>query len=108
MSKSLYAAIPLIMERFDFKQVQKVMEFLNWKWANTAAGNAAPSIEELRAEAYRQLDQCIDLFERQGRPATGMNVASGGFQALVNVFASGNVELELLFYVDAKSSNGEY
>ena len=47
MNQSLYAAIPILMNRFDFAQVHKVMTFLNWRWALTEADHAVPSQSEL-------------------------------------------------------------
>jgi hypothetical protein len=103
MNQSLYARIPEVMERFDFEKVQRTMEFLNWKWANTSAGNSTPTVEELESEAYRQLHEVIRIYEERGRPVSGMNVASGGFEARVDVYSSGNSALQLLFYVDCAS-----
>ena len=108
MNQSLYAAIPILMNRFDFAQVHKVMTFLNWRWALTEAGHAVPSQSELEAEAYRQLTMCVAEYEKRGCPKSGMNVSSGGFQAQVMTFESGQPRLELSFYVDSTSSTGEY
>lgn len=99
-TQSLYARIPEVMERFDFEKVQRTIEFLNWKWAHD---NRPPSVEELESEAYRQLHEVIRIYEERGRPASGMNVASGGFEARVDVYSSGNSALQLLFYVDCAS-----
>lgn len=100
MSQNLYALINPVLERFDFAKVHRVMMFLDWKWAQWPGPDRVPSVVELSAAAYEQLSRAIDLFEKHGRPQTGMNVASGGFQANVCVYQSGSIELELLFYVD--------
>jgi hypothetical protein len=104
MPKSLYAAIPKIMDRFDFEKVEKVMRFLNWKWSTTANGYDVPSVAELESEAYRQLHECVRIFEARGCPASGMNVSSGGFQALVMTFEKGDPQLQLVFYVDEQDA----
>ena len=104
MTQSLYAAIPLVMDRFDFEQVQKVMTFLDWKWSSVGI----PTVDDLKAEAFRQLNKCIDEFERCGRPQSGMLIASGGFEATIQTFESGKPRLQLLFYVDSRSSTGEF
>ena len=97
---SLRSQIPVILGRFNFRDVQRTMELLNWRWG----GQSAPSIEELRAEADRQLHICVDIYEQRGCPATGMLVASGGFQAMIHRFEkSVPPELQLIFYVDSAS-----
>lgn len=98
MSRSLFNKIPEIIDRFDFDKVDKVMTFLNWTWA----AGSVPTIDELKATAYVCLDTAVLEYEKMGRPARGMNVSTGGFEATINVFESGTEELQLLFYVDAK------
>jgi hypothetical protein len=105
MPKSLYAAIPIVMNRFDFAKVHKVMAFLDWKWV-TPDGYATPTQFQLEHEAYRQLNQCVAEFEKRGCPASGMNVSSGGFQALVMTFEKGDPQLQLVFYVDESAHTG--
>ena len=99
---SLYSSINDVMERFDFDKVHKVMTFLNWTWATTTGGTV-PSIDELKACAYQLLHLAVQSHEERGRPLTGSNVATGGFEAAVVVYDSGRAELCLLFYVDSKS-----
>jgi hypothetical protein len=106
ISTSLHSSIPVVMNRFDFDKVHRVMTFLDWKWATTQTGYAVPSVSELEAEAYRQLSYCVDEFEKRGRPASGMNISSGGFQANIVTFERGTPQLQLLFYVDEISHNG--
>lgn len=103
MTQSLYTAIPIIMNRFDFKQVEKVMECLNWNWAT-----GRPTLAQLRDEALNQLNCCVDEFYRRNQPPSGMLIASGGFEATVQTFESGQPRLQLTFYVDSTSSAGEY
>ena len=105
MSQSLYAAIPIVMDRFDFEKVQKVMEFLNWTW--TGMGEV-PTIAELEETALYLLTGCVREFELKGSPLSGMLYATGGFQARVKCFERSEPRLELTFYVDSHSSNGEF
>jgi len=98
---NLYSKIDEVMDRFDFDKVHKVMTFLDWTWAWEGT---VPSVETLKAEAYRQLSTAIDVYVQQGEPKTGMTVASGGFQASVVTFVTGKPKLELLFYVDRCSN----
>jgi hypothetical protein len=108
MPTSLHSSIAVVMNRFDFGKVHEVMKFLDWKWAITSSGYATPSQYELEAEAYRQLSMCVDEFEKRGRPASGMNVSSGGFQANIVTFERGQPQLELLFYVEAIAHQDTY
>jgi hypothetical protein len=103
MSQSLYAAIPIVMNRFNFEQVHKVMTFLNWKWATTSVGYAVPTLNDLMNEAHRQLTMAVDEYYRRDQPPSGMNISSGGFQANVVTFEKGTPQLQLLFYVDESS-----
>jgi hypothetical protein len=105
MSTSLRDAIPIVMNRFDFAKVHKVMTFLNWKWATTSVGYNVPTLDDLMNEAQRQLSMCVDEYTKRGRPASGMNISSGGFQANVVTFERGEPQLQLLFYVDEISHN---
>ena len=101
---SLYAAIPKIIDRFDFKQVHKVMTFLNWTWAGNTA---VPTIFELEDQAQSLLNMAVQLFEERGCPASGMLVATGGFEATVQCYESGESQLQLLFYVDSCSDKAD-
>lgn len=101
MSNALYAEIPALMERFEFDKVHKVMEFLGWTWAGQAG---TPSVAELEATAYGLLCRCINEFVRRGSPASGMSCATGGFETSVIVYENGKTTLQLLFYVDSRSS----
>ena len=95
--------IPELMERFDFKKVHSVMKFLNWRWVSTKEGYGVPCVEELRSTAEDLLYRAVHEYERAGQPETGMTVATGGFQAVVETFKSGPPKLQLLFYVDEAS-----
>jgi hypothetical protein len=97
--KSLYSLIPAILERFNFENVHRTMELLNWHWA----GLGIPTVEQLRFEATRHLETCVSEFEKAGCPKSGMLVASGGFQAMIHCFGRGEPELQLIFYVDSAS-----
>ncbi len=88
-----------IMDTFDFERVQKVMEFLDWKWAS-AYTSRVPTVVQLRYTALSLLRGCLQQFEQEGRPAGGMVHSTGGLTARVEVYEDGGTELSLLFYVD--------
>lgn len=100
---SLHDAVPIILNRFDFDKVQKVMTFLNWRWQGAAQ---SPTEMELIDCARDLLHTCVALFEKQGCPVHGMFTATGGFEAVIHTFAKGPPKLELLFYVDSSSHGG--
>jgi hypothetical protein len=101
----LRQAIPMIFERFDFEKVQRVMEFLNWTWANEGG---VPSIASLKTTARDLLEDCVIDFEGQGRPKSGTSFSTGGFEAYIEYHERGKPRLHLLFYVDTASSTGAY
>ena len=68
---SLDVQLKEIMECFDFHKVQKVMKFLNWKWATV---KGYPSIEKLKENATRLLT--ATYFE----PQDPWYTACGGFE----------------------------
>jgi len=77
--KDLEYMIEDIMDEFDFDQVERAMEALNWKWRGET-----PSIEDLREEAERLLRGAAE--SRLGHyRATHHDVAiinaCGGFEA---------------------------
>ena len=61
--------IKYIIDNFDFQQVHKVMNFLNWTWALTPG---TPTISELKIEATKLLN---DVYNSKGW------IATGGFKA---------------------------
>jgi hypothetical protein len=98
---SLTANIPVIMERFDFHLVKKVMDFLEWSWADH---NRVPTVPELQAQARGMLHEVIQYWKAAGSPDTGMELSTGGFVAEVSVFGSGKPQLKLTFYLEQRSS----
>jgi hypothetical protein len=54
--------IKLVLDEFDFKKVQSVMNFLNWKW-KFENGSRVPSYQELEHNAKLQLEKVADANE---------------------------------------------
>jgi hypothetical protein len=52
-----------IMDEFNFGEVAKVMEFLNWTWASVGG---VPCETEIREQARRRLKELIQ--ENNGKP----------------------------------------
>jgi len=96
--KTTQEKIDYLLNHFDFEQVHKVMNFLDWKWATSENDNAIPSMAELRQCARRLL---TDAF-REGRKLNGVDsydysISTGGFKASVIKYEDGMVEGELSF-----------
>jgi len=70
-----------IMDNFNFAQVRKAMEALNWKWATS---NGIPTMDELRNQAERLLRGAaksrLGDFKRS-HWELGIINGTGGFQA---------------------------
>jgi hypothetical protein len=73
MKKKEQKALDQIMDWFDFENVAKTMEVLNWKWIGTEEG--VPTIGEIKEQARRLLTQAIK--ER-------VTIGTGGFKATYN------------------------
>ena len=63
-----------ILENFDFEKVRKVMDFLNWTWAD----NEVPSTYKLINSAKKRLEEAYTLSERENR---NCSISSGGLKA---------------------------
>lgn len=73
-----------IMDEFNFAQVLKTMEALDWKWATAKRGHGIPDMDELRATAERLLRGAAEsrLGDYKGTHwELGIINGTGGFQA---------------------------
>ena len=87
-----------LLEKFDFAQVLKVMDALDWKWA-TATGSARPTIEELKSTVDDLLDHT-----RVGMEGTERQYyvcATGGFE-VTGWRRDEGILYEVTFYVTQK------
>jgi hypothetical protein len=71
--------IDSIMENFNFENVHKVMEFLNWEWQDMGI----PSISQLKLEAERLLLLAVSKKHKI--------IGTGGFEVLRR--KNGNISL---------------
>jgi hypothetical protein len=89
-----------ILDEFDFVKVQKVMEFLEWKWCQAEEG--VPRLGELRKSARRLLNE-VHYKASKGLPGDEVMLATGGFKAKATKYDSPNgalkVYMELTFEV---------
>lgn len=96
---TMYKQISNVMERFDFAQVEKVMKFLDWKWASVAY--QVPTVDQLKSCAYELLSSAVDGYEKQENKSIGFYASTGGFVAEVVTFAQATPRLKLSFYVES-------
>lgn len=93
-----------IMDWVDFHKIQRVMEFLEWKWADVD-GTGIPNVAQLRSQARRLLKEAV---QRK------WDVGTGGFTATytrgndeTNPGELGWVRLGLSFNVENYLLDGE-
>ena len=88
-----------IMDSFDFKKVENVMNHLNWTWNDS---KIPPDEYEIRKNARELMKQSIK---------TGDGICSGGWQVSIN---SGEQDgkkwarIDLAFAVEDTINDGEY
>jgi hypothetical protein len=95
-----------IMDEFNFGEVQRVMESLDWTWSGTGC---VPEEYDLRKGARQLLKQAAEMI---GNPLrlSGGSTATGGFLATSRAgFDNGEkwLRLDLHFCVDSVTLDGE-
>lgn len=91
---SLHNQIHEVMESFDFKQVLKVMHFLDWKWKGKTV-----TLQDLKDTAHQCLWEAASGYEKEGQGPYQYSVSTGGFIAEVQTFKNAAPRLSLTFYV---------
>lgn len=87
-----------VLENFSFYKVQRVMDFLNWKWIDTNGTFAIPSY-------YRMIEMAKDLLYRcKNNENETVTISTGGFVAHKNKDEDGE-SLYSLSFVICESSN---
>ena len=82
--------IKYILDNFNFTEVNRVMTILDWHW--WSAVNKVPSVDELKKEAKRMLN---DIYDNEYTSSS-----TGGFKV-----AKFEDHLELQFIISDKSSS---
>lgn len=94
--------IDSILDNFDFEKVRKVMNFLDWSWAD----NEVPSTYKLMNSAKKRLEEAYTLSERENR---NCSISSGGLKAST-IWEKGQVvflELEFVLTSSEESIDDE-
>jgi hypothetical protein len=87
-----------IIKNFDFENVYKVMQVLDWTWLGEPA---PPSIARLKEEANRLLDWVLqDAADPLRASDTYFEVSTGGFTAFVYRYPDKNLLVRLAFYAE--------
>ena len=93
--------VELVMKRFDFEKVWRVMAVLGWKWTTPSdiAGGKVPSVKQLKATAKR-------LLTEMAKPhcKAGWSSRIGGFKVSRHQTEEGNAYLELEFVLEEAES----
>ena len=99
-----------IMDEFNFGEVQRVMESLDWTWSGTGC---VPEEYDLRKGARQLLKQAAEMIDEEST-ASGGSTSTGGFLATSRagccpfLYGSGKwLCLNLHFCVDSVTLDGE-
>lgn len=99
-----------IMDEFNFGEVQKVMESLDWTWSETGC---VPEEYDLRKGARKLLKEAAKMIDDEST-ASGGSTSTGGFLATSRagccpfLYGSGKwLCLNLHFCVDSVTLDGE-
>lgn len=95
-----------IMDEFNFAEVQKVMESLDWTWSGTGC---IPEEYDLRKGARKLLKQAAEMIDDRC-DVSGGSTSTGGFLATSRAgcsYADKWLRLDLHFCVDSVTLDGE-
>ncbi len=95
-----------IMDEFNFGEVQRTMESLDWEWSGC---DGVPEEYELRKSARRLLKQAAEMIDDRCYPSGG-STSTGGFLATSRAGCDHGdkwLRLELHFCVDSVTLDGE-
>jgi len=70
-----------ILDNFDFSEVKKAMDALDWEWFDTAG---IPEIPDLRKCARRLLTESAEQVMKTNETPAEANRATGGFRAIAH------------------------
>lgn len=86
-------AVKMLVEtlnNFDFEKVEKVMEFLDWRWVS--ANGQVPDRYTIQDEAFRMLIDCYHKYwDDTDRRETPYCISSGGLEASYEYFYDNDV-----------------
>ena len=95
-----------IMDEFNFGEVQRVMESLDWTWSGTGC---VPEEYDLRKGARQLLKQAAEMIDDRCN-VSGGSTATGGFLATSKAGCDNGdkwLRLDLHFCVDSVTLDGE-
>ena len=96
-----------IMDEFNFGEVRKVMESLEWTWHETGC---IPEEYDLRKSARKLLRHAAEMIDEKEVGTSGGSTSTGGFYATSKAGTAWGdkwLRLELHFCVDSVTLDGE-
>jgi hypothetical protein len=94
-----------IIDNFDFKTCEVVMNALNWTWGFE---EQVPTIQMLEKSAVERLKSAMELAKQEKRPNTTYFTSSGGLKANAWINRYGHIEgVRLEFVLTEWDSDGD-
>jgi hypothetical protein len=93
-------AIEEILDRFNFEKVHAYMKLVGWTYASD--DGSTPTLEQLKDTARAVLFQACS--PRRACPLGHRRLATGGFEARIDAWESGQPKLSLKFSIESKES----
>ena len=84
-----------VMEGFDFENVHKVMQYMEWTWAIEHDEKAVPSVYRIMKQSERLLTEVSQYTDGERH-----EIATGGLRAILDE----NQDLELRFEIETSTS----
>ena len=88
MDKKIQDKINECIENFNFEQVKKVMDFLDWKWLDEV-----PSMGQIMLHAQDYLNRVADKLEQHEE----YTISSGGIKVWGFIDDDGEIQFKLSF-----------
>lgn len=96
--KEMLSLIEDIIENFEFKNVHKYMEAIDWGWHQNDGSCKTPTIPEMKETVRYLLADTYQEFKKRG--GTEEKIYNNGFQATVGIDNDGDLFMKLEFIAE--------
>ncbi len=86
-----------VLKNFNFEEVHKVMQYLDWQWVSSNTDDQIPSIAEMVVLSNDLLNRAYD--EVMYKMESESNLETGGFKVNAAKYSDGEIVLTLQFVV---------